>query len=257
MAQDEIKKVKRAGDDYYAVLGVDRDSGDDVIKKAYRKLALKLHPDKCSEPGAEEAFKKLSEAFSTLSDPQKRRIFDQCGADGLRGGGGGGGGGGMDINPEDIFQAFFGGMQPGGATFMRGGAPGMQFSSGGGPGVFHFSTSSMGGGGFQTFNIGPGMRGGPQIRQQQRRRPEPEEEQEAVEAPAWMKTLQAVAGGLGPLLPLVAVAVIGLVMILMGAVLQFFIQRMMILLPILYLTEGKVKVALIGGVVVLGLLGLC
>lgn len=256
MAQDEIKRLKRSGDDYYAVLGVDKDAGDDVIKKAYRKLALKLHPDKCSEPGAEEAFKKLSEAFSTLSDPQKRRIFDQCGAEGLRGGGGGGGGG-MDINPEDIFQAFFGGMQPGGATFMRGGQSGMHFSSGGGQqGVFHFSTSSMGpGGGFQTFNIGPGMRAGPQIRQRQR--PQPEEEEAPMETPAWIKSLQAVAGGLGPLLPLVAVALIGLGMILMGAVLQFFIQRMMILLPILYLTEGRVKIALIGGVVVLGLLGLC
>merc|ERR1719188_1579977 len=108
MAQEEIKKVKRARDDYYAVLGVDRDASDDVIKKAYRKLALRLHPDKCSEEGAEEAFKKVGEAFGVLSDAKKRQIYDQAGVEGLKGGGGGGAGG-MDISPEDIFQAFFGG----------------------------------------------------------------------------------------------------------------------------------------------------
>ena len=50
-----IKKVSGAGDDYYRILGVEKGAADDEIKKAYRKLALRLHPDKCKEPGAEEA----------------------------------------------------------------------------------------------------------------------------------------------------------------------------------------------------------
>eukprot|EP00913_Durusdinium_trenchii_P006762 g6356.t1 len=90
-----------------------------LLRKAYRKLALRLHPDKCKEPGAEEAFKKVGEAFSVLSDADKRRKYDTYGADALRGGGGGG----ADFSPEDLFEAFFGGgLHPGmggGRTFMR------------------------------------------------------------------------------------------------------------------------------------------
>eukprot|EP00438_Fugacium_kawagutii_P008437 Skav234483 [mRNA] locus=scaffold1647:365328:369397:- [translate_table: standard] len=85
-----IKKVSSAGDDYYRILGVEKGASDDEIKKAYRKLALRLHPDKCKDSGAEEAFKKVGEAFSVLSDTDKRRKYDQFGADALRGGGGGG-----------------------------------------------------------------------------------------------------------------------------------------------------------------------
>ncbi|GAB4818131.1 hypothetical protein N2152v2_005177 [Parachlorella kessleri] len=112
----DIRKTK----DYYDVLGVSRGSAtDDDIKRAYRKLALKLHPDKNKARGADEAFKLVSKAFSCLSDPEKRRHYDQYGAEepaGSRfpGGGGGGGGypGGMyagDIDPDEIFRMFFGG----------------------------------------------------------------------------------------------------------------------------------------------------
>ena len=67
--------------DYYDILGVAKDSSDDEIKKAYRKLALKLHPDKNRAPQATEAFKKVSSAFACLSNEEKKRIYDQCGSE--------------------------------------------------------------------------------------------------------------------------------------------------------------------------------
>ena len=76
--------------DYYAILGVSREASQEEIKKAYRKLALKTHPDR---GGDEEEFKAISEAYDVLSDPEKKRAYDQFGADGLGGGGGPGGGG--------------------------------------------------------------------------------------------------------------------------------------------------------------------
>ena len=62
------------GKDYYAILGVGRDAGADDVKKAYRKMALKFHPDKNSSPGAEEKFKQIGEAYDVLSDPKKRQV---------------------------------------------------------------------------------------------------------------------------------------------------------------------------------------
>ncbi|MCG3173172.1 MAG: Chaperone protein DnaJ [Myxococcota bacterium] len=97
--------------DYYEVLGVARDASPQELKKAYRQLAMKLHPDK--NPGdkqAEEKFKEAAEAYEVLSDENKRRMYDQFGHEGLRGatGPGAGGfhhqGGFRDIN--DIFSAF-------------------------------------------------------------------------------------------------------------------------------------------------------
>src|SRR5512136_1944464 len=107
--------------DYYEVLGVAKDSSEKDIKGAYRKLAMKYHPDRSEEPGAEERFKEISEAYAVLSDPEKRQKYDQFGHAGinsqysqedlfrgvnfedlLRGFGGGGGG-------DSIFEMFFGG----------------------------------------------------------------------------------------------------------------------------------------------------
>ena len=86
--------------DYYEVLGVGRESGDQEIKGAYRKLALKFHPDRNpDDPNAEEKFKEASEAYSVLSDPQKRAAYDRFGHAGLQGAAGGG------FNP-DAFQDF-------------------------------------------------------------------------------------------------------------------------------------------------------
>ena len=74
------------GKDYYKVLGVARGASEDEIKKSYRKLALKYHPDKNQAPGAEEKFKQIGEAYDVLSDPKKKQIYDQYGEDGLKGG---------------------------------------------------------------------------------------------------------------------------------------------------------------------------
>ncbi len=96
--------------DYYEVLGVERDANAEEIKKAYRKLAIKFHPDK--NPGdktAEEKFKEIGEAYEALSDPQKRAAYDQYGHAAfdprLRGGGRGGG----FHDPFDLFREVFGG----------------------------------------------------------------------------------------------------------------------------------------------------
>ena len=113
------------GKDYYKTLGVDKSASDDEIKKAYRKMALRFHPDKNRDPGAEDMFKEISEAYEVLSDKDKRAAFDRWGSEGLRPGGGGpgagGGGGGHTggftftnhhADPFEIFRTFFGGRDP-------------------------------------------------------------------------------------------------------------------------------------------------
>jgi len=94
------------GKDYYATLGVNRGASDHEIKKAYRKLALAYHPDKNKDPGAEAKFKEIGEAYDVISDPKKRKIYDEHGEEGLKEGFGSGGG---MHNPMDIFEMFFGG----------------------------------------------------------------------------------------------------------------------------------------------------
>jgi len=94
--------------DYYKILGVSRDAGVNDIKKAYRKLAMEYHPDRNSgDPAAEEKFKAVGEAYSILSDPQKRQRYDQFGHAGTRGAGGFSDMGGF-TDPFDIFREVFG-----------------------------------------------------------------------------------------------------------------------------------------------------
>lgn len=117
-----------AGTDYYKVLGVEKKATDDELKKAYRKLAMKYHPDKNKDDKAAEAkFKEVSEAYAVLSDKEKRRQYDEFGANGFQ----------QRFSQEDIFKGFdfsdilkefgfgggmFGGKR-GGGRFSFGGAP--------------------------------------------------------------------------------------------------------------------------------------
>lgn len=71
------------GKDYYQTLGLARGASDEEIKRAYRRQALRYHPDKNKEPGAEEKFKEIAEAYDVLSDPRKREIFDRYGEEGV------------------------------------------------------------------------------------------------------------------------------------------------------------------------------
>lgn len=101
--------------EFYERLGVSKDASQDEIKKAYRKMSKKYHPDINKEAGAEQKYKDIQEAYETLGDAQKRSNYDQFGATGAQGGFGGGAGGfgGFDSSGfggfEDIFSSFFGG----------------------------------------------------------------------------------------------------------------------------------------------------
>ncbi len=109
-----------AKQDYYELLGVARTASAEEIKKAYRKLAIKYHPDK--NPGdkaAEEKFKDISQAYEVLSDPDKRARYDQFGADAFAPGAGGGRPGGGFQDPFDIFSQVFGGGAGGGGSIFE------------------------------------------------------------------------------------------------------------------------------------------
>ena len=107
--------------DYYEVLGVDKSAAQDEIKKAYRKIAIKYHPDKNPDnPQAEEKFKEAAEAYEVLSNPEKKQRYDQFGHQGVNGGGFSGG----SMNMEDIFSQFgdiFGSGSPFESFFGGGG----------------------------------------------------------------------------------------------------------------------------------------
>ncbi|KPM35342.1 hypothetical protein AK830_g11219 [Neonectria ditissima] len=154
-AELELKKSLRK--DYYKIMGLEKTAGPDEIKRAYRKMAVKLHPDKNpGDPHAEEKFKDMQEAYETLSDPQKRAAYDN--GDDLMDpndmfGGGGMGGGMGGIDPEILFsmmgnQGGFGGGGFRSAGGFPGGGGGANFNFGGGdgrqrggfpPGGFNFS----------------------------------------------------------------------------------------------------------------------
>uniref|UniRef100_A0A668AB43 DnaJ homolog subfamily B member 14 n=1 Tax=Myripristis murdjan TaxID=586833 RepID=A0A668AB43_9TELE len=113
-----VQRIKRCKD-YYEVLGISKEASEDELKKAYRKLALKFHPDKNHAPGATEAFKKIGNAYAVLSNPDKRRQYDLTGGEEPSSPGHAHGGGfdfhrgfEADITPEDLFNMFFGGGFP-------------------------------------------------------------------------------------------------------------------------------------------------
>ncbi len=104
--------------DYYEVLGVSRDETADGIKRAYRKLAVKYHPDKNpDDPEAENRFKELGEAYEVLMDEDKRAAYDRYGHAAFTGAGAGGGGFSGFHDPFDLFREVFGGMSGGGSVF--------------------------------------------------------------------------------------------------------------------------------------------
>ena len=141
--------------DYYKILGIDKNADENTIKKAYRKLAKKYHPD--MNPGDKEAeakFKEATEAYGVLSDPDKRRQYDQFGHAAFEGGAGGAGGyGGFDFNGADfgdIFGDIFGNMFHGSHGESRGfGSNGTYEHFTGNGGGFH---SRFGGSGFHSGN---------------------------------------------------------------------------------------------------------
>lgn len=100
--------------EYYDLLGLNKEASTSEIKKAYHKLARKYHPDKITDPSLTEEytkkFQKIGEAYETLSDPEKRKVYDQFGKEGIKANGGGG------PNPFDVFNSFFG---SGGFQFGR------------------------------------------------------------------------------------------------------------------------------------------
>lgn len=118
--------------DYYEVLGVSRDATADDLKKAYRKLAVKYHPDKNpDDKSAEDKFKEVSEAYDVLNDDQKRAAYDRYGHAAFAGGMGGAGGGGGMHDPFDIFKEVFGGGGGVFESFFGGGGGGTQRRRGG------------------------------------------------------------------------------------------------------------------------------
>ena len=125
--------------DYFEVLGVERGADADTIKKAFRKLARQYHPDvNPGDAGAEAKFKEISEAYEVLSDPEKRRRYEQFGQYWSQAGGGGGGGAGVDVdfgrygNFDDFINDLlgrFGGPGGQGRSQYWGGAAGSVMAS--------------------------------------------------------------------------------------------------------------------------------
>lgn len=119
LTQDEPPEMDPLeSDDYFEVLGIPRSASEADVKKAYRKLAVQWHPDKNrSHPRAEEFFKKISEAYEVLSDPEKRKLYERYGKAGLQGGSPSEDHrdhftGFSTQHAKDIFDAFFGGSDP-------------------------------------------------------------------------------------------------------------------------------------------------
>lgn len=161
--------IAKCGEDYYKILGVKKTATKQEIKKAFKKLSLKYHPDKNKDnpQKAKEKFVKIANAYEVLSDDKKRQIYDQYGEEGVKQNeatGGQGGGFNFDASSfEDIFSHFFGGGGGGGFKFTMGGGGGKK-KSGGAGGFGDFFNGFGGGfgdfGGFSGFGNQGGHGGG-------------------------------------------------------------------------------------------------
>jgi len=162
-----MPQAEPSSSDYYKRLGVERNADEAAIKKAYRKGAMKYNPDKNPDNAeAAEKFQRLAEAYETLSDSSKRRMYDQYGEEGARaadqmpegGGFAGGGFGGMPggvhfsssgMNPQqeqDLFESMFGDEDPFSGFGMSFGGPGTRMGGMGGGGLESLLAGMMGGG---------------------------------------------------------------------------------------------------------------
>ncbi|KAL3051600.1 hypothetical protein OYC64_001773 [Pagothenia borchgrevinki] len=116
---DSVRRIKQCKD-FYQILGVQADASEDELKRSYRKLALKFHPDKNHAPGATEAFKAIGNAYAVLSNASKRQQYDQCGEEKKNPSSNGPENENFeaDISPEDLFNMFFGGGYPSSSASM-------------------------------------------------------------------------------------------------------------------------------------------
>mmetsp|Transcript_19064 Transcript_19064/g.24715 ORF Transcript_19064/g.24715 Transcript_19064/m.24715 type:complete len:221 (-) Transcript_19064:1782-2444(-) len=212
-------------EDYYKVLGIARNANEDEIKKAYRKKALKLHPDRNpNDPQAKEKFQQVSEAFEVLSDSQKRAAYDRYGKEGARMSESNGGHPfATHVDPEELFRQMFGGQ-------MGGFSPGAGGFPGGGSNAFFFHVGGM-----------PQRRRGPQ----------------QVQFPDFQlpPALQQIINSVPP--PILAVGFMGLVLVgiqLFSVVASVAMQRMHIIMPIMWAAPDRLRAPLILLVLFLGFL---
>ena len=222
-----------ASDDYYKVLGVDRNCDEAALKKAYRRAAVKWHPDKWSsksqaeQKAAEENFKRVAEAYDALSDPQKRAAYDRYGKDGSRSVDQGGSGA-PHVDPEELFRQFFGGAM-GGPGMAFGGMPmgGMHF--GGGPGMAFYVNG---------VPVGGRRRGGAP--------PQPMEMPQ-IEVPPFVEALIKTVPP--PLLVVGVLAFVMLAMQLVSALMQFLMPVMFPLLMVNNFAPQNLRAPLMLGLV--------
>eukprot|EP01065_Artemidia_motanka_P016878 TRINITY_DN2047_c0_g2_i1.p1 TRINITY_DN2047_c0_g2~~TRINITY_DN2047_c0_g2_i1.p1 ORF type:complete len:314 (+),score=89.09 TRINITY_DN2047_c0_g2_i1:112-1053(+) len=210
----EVRRI-HACKDLYGVLKLDRETAtESAIRSAYKRLALQLHPDKCKLAGSEDAFKKVSRAYETLSDAGKRQRYDLGGEDAVS----------QDArhtDTDEIFRAFFGGGDPfAGADIFGGGMGGMP----------HVRTFTFGGG-------GPGMffhevnTGGRRRRQQQQQRRDDADDAPPMRLPA---ALTAALNVIPPaMLPLLGLFIVPLLLLIVNGVLQIVLAQPFLLIMLL------------------------
>ena len=227
-AEEVIVRIK-SSTCYYKILGVPRDSDDNGIKKAYRKLALLLHPDKCKLDGAEDAFKSVSAAYNCLSTSSSRRTYDVTGSEGNSVSSGGHDFHGVD--PNEIFEQFFRQHRE-----MGGGLGGQTFHfSAGGPGGFSFGGPGMASGGFSF--VGPGMGGGGGGFPFGAPGNMADDQGGSPAGLSWLNVLMQIIPKLGVLFPIIVIICLGFLF----ALLQVLFRRYMYFLPIFILAPSSLK----------------